>query len=151
MGAKGPPRQPVHLGVNIRAVNTTANFEDIVGGWYPATAILTRSQGGLPYHESRSSSTREKPGCIPDYCASSHAKSLKQLRPGLTEQSRAGRRQRQRAPFALLIRFSSFTLFHAQENWDAPMQGKRPSALSNCAALCAPAQHDSEHRSHSEY
>ena len=28
------------------------------------------------------------------------------------------------------------------------MQGKRPSALSSCAALCAPPQHDSEHRNH---
>ena len=88
-------------------------------------------------------------GRMPDYCASSKARTLKQLRPGMTEQSRAECEYRQRAPFALLIPFSSSTLFHPQENWDAPMQGKRASALSNWAALCAPAQHDSEDRNHS--
>ena len=66
----------------------------------------------------------------------------------MTEQSRAECEYRQRAPFALLIPFSSSTLFHPQENWDAPMQGKRASALSNWAALFPPAQHDSEDRNH---
>ncbi len=36
-------------------------------------------------------------GCIPDYCASSKAKRLKQLRPGLIEQSRAECEHRLRA------------------------------------------------------
>ena len=52
----------------------------------------------------------------------------------MTEQSRAECEYRQRAPFALLIPFSSSTLFHPQENWDAPMQGNRASALTNWAA-----------------
>ena len=51
----------------------------------------------------------------------------------MTEQSRAERQHRQRAPFALLNPFSSFTPFHPQENWDAPMQGQRASALSSWA------------------
>ena len=62
-------------------------------------------------------------GRMPDYCASSKARTLKQLRPGMTEQSRAECEYRQRAPFALLIPFSSSTLFHPQENWDAPCKG----------------------------
>ncbi len=52
---------------------------------------------------------------MPDCCASSKAKLLKQLRPGLTEQSRAEFGHRQRAPFALLIPFSSSTPFHLNE------------------------------------
>ena len=87
-------------------------------------------------------------GRMPDYCASSKARTLKQLRPGMTEQSRAECEYRQRAPFALLIPFSSSTLFHPQENWDAPMQGSRASALSNWAALFPPAQLDSGDRNH---
>ena len=66
----------------------------------------------------------------------------------MTEQSRAECECRQRAPFALLIPFSSSTLFYPQENWDALMQGSRASALSSWAALCAPAQHDSGDRNH---
>ena len=58
---------------------------------------------------------RGKEGCIPDYCASSKAKRLKQLRPGLTERSRAECRHRQRPPFGLLNPFSASTPFHLNE------------------------------------
>ena len=83
-----------------------------------------------------------KGGCSPDYCASSQSRSLKQLGPGLAERSPAARYKRLRGPVALLLPLSSSTHFHPQASWDATMQGKRPSALSSCAALCAPAQHD---------
>ena len=45
----------------------------------------------------------------------SKAKRLKQLRPGLTERSRAECRHRQGIPFGLLIPFSSSTPFHLNE------------------------------------
>ena len=51
----------------------------------------------------------------------------------MTERSRAERQHRQGIPFGLLIPLSSFTPFHPQENWDAPMQGQRASALSSWA------------------
>ena len=51
-------------------------------------------------------------GCIPDCCASSKAK---QLRPGLTERSRAECRHRQRTPFGLHNPFSSSTPYHLNE------------------------------------
>ena len=52
---------------------------------------------------------------MPDCCAYSKAKLLKQLRPGLTERSRAACGHRQGIPFGLLIPFSSSTPFHLNE------------------------------------
>ncbi len=54
----------------------------------------------------------EECGCNPDYCASSKAKRLKQLRAGSTESIRAERGHRPRVPLALLNPFSSSTSFH---------------------------------------
>ena len=47
---------------------------------YRSSMITLAISGNNPLHDR---------GCIPDYCASSKAKRLKQLRPGLIERSRA--------------------------------------------------------------
>ena len=65
--------------------------------------------------ESGSLQFLEFTGGIPDCCASSKAKRLKQLRPGLTEQSRAACRHRQGTPFGLHNPFSSSTPLHLNE------------------------------------
>ncbi len=75
--------------------------------WFVLRTIVLQNRGvcGSLYSQ----------GCIPDSCASGKAKRLKQLRPGLTERSRAECRHRQGIPFGLLNPFSSSTPFHINE------------------------------------
>ena len=65
---------------------------------YRSSMITLAISGNNPLHDR---------GCIPDYCASSKAKRLKQLRPGLTERSRAECEHRVRA----LMRAARASLF----------------------------------------
>ncbi len=74
-------------------------------------------------------------GCIPDYCASSKAKRLKQLRPGLTEQSRAACRHRQGIPFGLHNPFSSSTPFHLNEKLGCALFARAPRFTAS-RSLC---------------
>ena len=75
--------------------------------WFVLRTIVLQNRGVC--------SSLYSQGCIPDSCASGKAKRLKQLRPGLTERSRAECRHRQGIPFGLLIPFSSSTPFHLNE------------------------------------
>ena len=85
--------------------------------------------------ESGSLQFLEFTGGIPDCCASSKAKRLKQLKPGSTEQSRAERLQRLRVPFGLLIPLSSSTPFHPHKSLGCT--GARESRVSAEQLGCA--------------
>ncbi len=113
-----PPRrgQDVHY-VMIFVSNWFATAAGPRLRWFVLRTIVLQNRGVC--------SSLYSQGCIPDYCASSKAKRLKQPGPGLTERSRAACRHRQRPPLVFTTPSPRLRPFILTKTWDAPMQGKR--------------------------
>ena len=94
---------------------------------YRSSMITLAISGNNPLHDR---------GCIPDYCASSKAKRLKQLRPGLTERSRAECEHRVRA----LMRAARASLFERLLN-DLFAGRFDSGAVDGFASLSRPLRH----------